>query len=189
MKIIWQVIKDYYLPTFIVLLIAFTLRLLIEGIKFSIEGLFVFLAIVFVLASFIGGIYHLHDKVIRPRREKRILENKNLNELVKYGFKKKSDSYEGYYKNYYLMITPVSTLNGESINIRIPIIAQKDNPDYIKKMSKKYNFTSNSGFYFFHQTLPIFVKIPTTMKIIAEADNFIEELTMNNIPPLKIIEN
>jgi hypothetical protein len=48
--------------------------LLIEGMKLSIEGFFTFLAIVLVLASLIGGIFHLHDKVIRPRREKKYLK-------------------------------------------------------------------------------------------------------------------
>ncbi len=152
--------------------------------SFSFKSLLIAISVALILTVIIGSIYLLYDKFYKPRRERKLFENDNLSELINYGLKKEEDSYSGYYNKYYLVIRPVSTPDGEWINIATPIQIQNDNFDYIDKMSKKYDFTNNENMFFFHQKVQKFIKIPSAKKIMNKTDIFIQDLITNNIKPL-----
>jgi hypothetical protein len=193
MKTIWEAIKNYYLGSFIIILIMFILILfignLIKGKSIKADDILTIFIISLILSAFIGSLYLIQDKIIRPKRESKLLDKKELNDLINFGLKKENDSYSGYYKNYYLVIIPVSTTDGEWINITTPVQIQNDNLEYIKKLSKKYSLTNNDEVYFFHQKVQKYIKIPDAKKIMSKADILIQDLITNNIKPLKITES
>ena len=197
----WKIIKQYYLLTFIVILIGFSIR--VVGTKSPntvLENFLVLLVASFIVSAAVGTIYYFMDTKWGPKkREKRLLKAPFI-QLLEKEFNRQGDFLTGTIDGYTANVMFVWLSGNSAIQIEV-LFDPRSLPgaisfDEIKQMEKRYR---KPGFWLNqeHQehewtrssvafSLPYNFSPPSAEDVIRKAQDITDMLIKENIKPISL---
>jgi len=144
---------------------------------------------IMLLGTMIGGMYFFYYKILLPKRERKLFGKMKalyFPEFWNFKMDEELNFLSGEYRGFNIIISPETSLSGESINIQVLVLYNEELKNLYKNIENKYDITiyedENLSFITIKSVINFGI-LPKKVNLLKELDELIQFFKNENIKP------